>query len=675
VIGVQTAQAQTSSFSYQGKLVDGGVLANGVYDFEFRIFTAGGVQLSSVIRDDVSVTDGVFTVILDYGSSIFPGADRFLEIGVRPGASTGTFTTLSPRQQFTSTPYAIKSLAATSADSLSCVNCVTSGQINSVSTGQITGVLATGQGGTGLSSSGSAGNYLRSNGSVWTASSLQASDLPSGNANYIQNTAVQQASSNFNISGSGTVGGTLSAGGVNATSFNLSGNGTAAGTLSAGVVNATTQYNLGGSRALSNAGTANLFAGAGAGVFNTGSFNSFFGSGAGASNTSGAGNSFFGGSSGNANTIGFNNSFFGTLAGSSNGGGGTNSFFGHSSGQSNTSGGGNTYVGYSAGRSNSTASFNSFFGESAGISNLASGNSFFGYHTGMNTTGGTGNSFFGYRAGLNNIGANNSYFGYDAGQAGAGASTQLNAFFGYQAGMSNTSNSNAFFGGVAGQANTTGTANAFFGTAAGLGNTTGSSNTFIGDGAGESNTSGSNNTFVGAAANIQTGSAFSFATAIGSGAIASSSNTVVLGRSVDAVRVPGSMTVVGTLTVTTLGAASALTVCRTGSNMIASCSSSRRYKDHISPLASGIELVNRLRPVTFNWKTTDEPDLGLIAEEVAEVEPLLITRNAKGEIEGVKYTQLTAVLINAIKQQQEQIRQLQKALEEMGSKVARRRSR
>ena len=73
-------------------------------------------------------------------------------------------------------------------------------------------------------------------------------------------------------------------------------------------------------------------------------------------------------------------------------------------------------------------------------------------------------------------------------------------------------------------------------------------------------------------------------------------------------------------------------------------------------------MIKQLRPVTFNWKEGHEADLGLIAEEVNAVEPLLNTYNNKGEIEGVKYEQLTVVLINAVKEQQAQIEQQQQQL-------------
>jgi hypothetical protein len=88
------------------------------------------------------------------------------------------------------------------------------------------------------------------------------------------------------------------------------------------------------------------------------------------------------------------------------------------------------------------------------------------------------------------------------------------------------------------------------------------------------------------------------------------------------------------------------------------CSSSLRYKDNPRNFMGGLDIVNRLRSISFTWKGDNgSPDIGLAAEEVAEVEPLLTFRNEKGEIEGVRYNQLSAVFINAFKDQQAQIEQ------------------
>ena len=115
---VVPAAAQTplgTGFTYQGRLVDAGVPANGAYDFELRLFTAasGGAAVGSpLVRDDVAVAGGLFVVTLDFGSAAFTGSARWLEIAVRPGASTGAFTTLGPRQQLTPSPNALFSATA-----------------------------------------------------------------------------------------------------------------------------------------------------------------------------------------------------------------------------------------------------------------------------------------------------------------------------------------------------------------------------------------------------------------------------------------------------------------------------------------------------------------------------------------------------------------------------------
>src|SRR5262249_27314552 len=94
----------------------------------------------------------------------------------------------------------------------------------------------------------------------------------------------------------------------------------------------------------------------------------------------------------------------------------------------------------------------------------------------------------------------------------------------------------------------------------------------------------------------------------------------------------------------------------------ATCSSSLRYKTKLAPYRSGLVIITRLQPIIFSWKADDSRDIGLGAEEVAKVEPLLTFNNAQGEVEGVKYNQLSVVLINAIKEQQAQIKEQQTQL-------------
>jgi len=97
-----------TGFTYQGKLTDGGTPANGTYDLEFKLYDAlsSGSQVgSTVTKDDVTVTNGLFTAQLDFGD-VFNGTALYLEIGVRPGIDTGAYIALTPRQPLSAAPYA-----------------------------------------------------------------------------------------------------------------------------------------------------------------------------------------------------------------------------------------------------------------------------------------------------------------------------------------------------------------------------------------------------------------------------------------------------------------------------------------------------------------------------------------------------------------------------------------
>lgn len=103
-----------TGFTYQGRLTDGGAPANGTCDFEFKLYDdpTGGAQIGPTLtKDEVTVSDGLFTVMLDFGA-IFDGTALYLEIAVRPGSDTGAYTTLTPRQPLTTAPYAGYSLRA-----------------------------------------------------------------------------------------------------------------------------------------------------------------------------------------------------------------------------------------------------------------------------------------------------------------------------------------------------------------------------------------------------------------------------------------------------------------------------------------------------------------------------------------------------------------------------------
>jgi hypothetical protein len=272
---VGSAKAQTTEFTYQGSLQNSSAPANGNFDFEFLLFDAasGGAQIGSTLtRSSVAVANGTFAVKLDFGSQ-FPGSSRFLEIHVRPTGG-GAYTPLAPRQPVSNSPYAVRSLNAASADTATnATNAVNA-------TNAATATNATQLGGV------AANQYVLTG----DARLSDARQPTAGSTSYIQNDTGQQASSNFNISG----------------------NGTAGGTLSANILNATTQFNIGGNRVLSIPGSSNLFAGVDSGLVNTtGINNTFVGQGAGRFTDTGSRNIFIGVRVGSTNTTGSNNTVIG----------------------------------------------------------------------------------------------------------------------------------------------------------------------------------------------------------------------------------------------------------------------------------------------------------------------------------------------------------------------------
>lgn len=299
--GAAATFAQTA-FTYQGRFTDTTAAqpTNGTYTMTFRLFDVetDGNQIpnsAAAITSMVSVVNSIFTVKLNFGAAAFNtiGA-RYLEIQVGN-------TILTPRQEITSTPFSQRALNAASADALSsaCVGCVMSDQINSVAGTKITGSVANADN-AGQLDGVTANNYVRTNSTA-----------------FIRNQTTQQTSTDFNVSGTGA----------------------------ANVFNAATQFNIGGSRVLSIAGTRNIFAGVSAGRVNTGEYNSFVGASAGFYNTNGSGNAFFGAGAGTSNTTGIANSYVGRDSGIGSTTGSSNSFFGAGAGLTNISGGNNTLLG------------------------------------------------------------------------------------------------------------------------------------------------------------------------------------------------------------------------------------------------------------------------------------------------------------------------------------------
>lgn len=116
--GAPAPRAQTpagTAFTYQGLLTQNTNPADGLFDFQFSLYnaaTGGAQQGATVATAAVTVTKGRFSVDLDFGQNVFAGDEaRWLQIAVRPGASSGAYTPLTPRQALRPAPYAITSLS------------------------------------------------------------------------------------------------------------------------------------------------------------------------------------------------------------------------------------------------------------------------------------------------------------------------------------------------------------------------------------------------------------------------------------------------------------------------------------------------------------------------------------------------------------------------------------
>jgi endosialidase-like protein len=481
----------------------------------------------------------------------------------------------------------------------------------------------------------------------------------------------------------------------------------------AGTLNTTASFNsfFGNQAGQENTtGQTNSFFGSVAGLSNvTGSGNSFFGFSAGYANTTGNNNSFFGNGAGNANKTS-DNSFFGNQAGAINTTGGSNSFFGSQAGFSNTTASGNSFFGKSAGNANATGLDNSFFGSGAGSAINGNSNSFFGVNAGGLVQSGNDNTFIGTGAdfeSLGGTGSRNTLIGagtratsglLNATAIGASASvTQSNSLVlgspVVNVGIGTTAPKSALHIGVNGGQILLGDAGCNAG--------------FTGIGFGASLSGCSNFSLLGNGTdtiiNHPTGGAIAFREnnvtqfSIASGGLVSigtlgtggtatlcrnasgqfstcaelvgeGPNTIVrsITGGVILKSVAGSLTLepTGLVRVGLLQGGGTTTLCTDGSNHLALCSSSRRYKTNINPFNSGLSLIKSLNPVSFKWKTNNSSDFGLVAEDVAAVEPLLVTHNDKGQIEGVKYDRVGVVLINAVKEQQAQIEAQQKQISE-----------
>ena len=336
----------------------------------------------------------------------------------------------------------------------------------------------------------------------------------------------------------------------------------------------------------------------------------------------------------------------------------------------------NTAVGLSSPQSNLTGDFNTAIGAGTLFANTADANTSTGVGSLLNNTTGANNTANGVFALFDNTtGGNNTAAGLAA--LGDNTAGSNNTAIGYQALSSNTTaNGNTATGFQALLNNTTGGSNTANGTTALISNTTGGGNVAMGFQALHNNTIGGANTAVGGTAlQSNTGGGN---TAIGNGALfkntTGDSNTalgisagsgVTTGTNVICIGSDGANVnnscFIGNIHGVTTAINDAIPVVIDSAGQLGTMSSSCRFKKDIATMEKSSEAILSLRPVTFHYKTDTKgtPQFGLIAEEVARVNPDLVVRDKKDEIYTVRYDAVNAMLLNEFLKEHRKIQELE----------------
>lgn len=278
-------------------------------------------------------------------------------------------------------------------------------------------------------------------------------------------------------------------------------------------------------------------------------------------------------------------------------------------------------------------------------------------HAGQNIGGNataTDNAFFGaFAAFSHTAGVNNSWNVAVGAQAGQNMDEGgLNTLVGWQAGfggtgVSNLFNGNTFIGAEAGRNSTSGP-NTFVGEESGILNSTGTESVFVGNRAGQTNTTGGRHTIIGYEANVSA-AGLQNATAIGYQAVVNATNKIRLGNA-------------------------AVTVIE--GQVAYSFPSDRRLKTNIQPIANALDLVMKLKPVSYQMKQSSDQrtNWGFIAQDikalVGENNTVVNTSPDEEQRLTLRYTDLIAPLVKAVQEQQDQITDLNSKVNQLEAELA-----
>ena len=302
----------------------------------------------------------------------------------------------------------------------------------------------------------------------------------------------------------------------------------------------------------------------------------------------------------------------------------------------------NTAVGFLSLKTDTTGSYNTAIGSGTLRGNRSDLNTATGTFALLNNTDGRQNTANGALALLSNTSGN------------------VNTAVGYSALVSNTVGfQNTAVGDSTLGSNTTGNNNTASGSDALSNNTTGDGNTATGFWALYNNGTGGGNTAVGhSALSVNQSGIVNIALGFHAGDLTTGNNNIVIGdRGVqgesNTIRIGGGVFGFGPQTAAFIAGISGTAVVGDavvvdGNGQLGTVASSARFKKNIKPMDKTSEAILGLKPVSFQYRSDSKgtPQFGLIAEEVAKVNPDLVVRNRNGEIYSVRYDQVNAMLLN-----------------------------
>jgi hypothetical protein len=354
------------------------------------------------------------------------------------------------------------------------------------------------------------------------------------------------------------------------------------------------------------------------------------------------------------NTVGHDNVAVGTAALLNNASGNWNNAIGAFALHDNINGFNNNALGQAALFRNIHGTDNTAIGDSALLNNDMTGTANGNFNTAVGSaalfsnTDGDSNTAVGYLALFQSVlSPNNCAFGRRAlenNDSGGGGLAGANNAFGVEALRDNVD----------------GDSNNAFGFRACAANFDGFNNSAFGDFALGNNDSGSNNTAIG----VTAGSAIS-----GNGNVCIGAGVAGEGGANDSTYIRN----IGTTPQPIGGAVLAVTV-NSMTNRLGYDPSSRRYKEDIQPMDEASEALFSLKPVTYRFKKNVDPNqfltYGLIAEDVAKVNPNLALRNANGEIESIRYESINAMLLNEFLKEHKAFVEEHRTVQEQGAAIA-----